>query len=350
MDECFLPMVHYKSGVNLIHNIVYNLGSNFNRLNYGGFLTAILERGDEMISVASIRIHGIHLAEMPFIATRHVYRRQGMCRRLLSAIEKALCSLSIEKLVIPAISELRETWTSVFGFNPMEGLNKQKIRNMNMVVFPGVDMLQKPLVEHQSTEESITEAEDLKTTEPKDDHTMDGMTNNVNERCLTGTDLKGSIVIRSPEAGKTNGESVAVESGSLPPHSCLDDPSKTTIENAPLTACHADTRFHDQLGVGPNNMDGRNLNTMNSTDSLFHSNVQTEQVTEHQSAVSGSTNPTNDAIQQSVVPLNWHTVSEVESKSPTVYHTGTSSASGIILHCASGGGAPEVIVLSNQAG
>ncbi|KAK8498900.1 hypothetical protein V6N12_044632 [Hibiscus sabdariffa] len=265
MDECFLPLVDHRSGINLIHNIVYNFWSNFTRLNYSGFYTAILERGDEIICAASIRIHGNLLAEMPFIGTRYAYRRQGMCRRFLCAIESALGSLNVEKLVIPAVPELRETWTSVFGFEPLETACKPKMRNMNMLVFPGVDMLQKPL-QTQVTEEQMTGEVSYKS----------------GEKCPVMFDLNVSAESLAPETDDRNDDLAAVESTMLLP----DDTLKYTADmiNLPEAATVSSYIPAPEEKV---EFDSQNIHSEEKTDESF---VKQNLDSEHEGSVKDSDN------------------------------------------------------------
>ncbi|CAM6045249.1 unnamed protein product [Sphagnum compactum] len=145
MQECFKPMIDPHTKVDIVAHVLYNRGSEVSRLNYCGFYTLILEKGDELISVATVRVHGAHLAEMPLIGTRFQYRRQGMCRRLMNALEQMLQMMGVQTLVLPAVPEMKEYWSGAFGFQPMEDALKRMLIELNLLVFPGTSILQKPL-------------------------------------------------------------------------------------------------------------------------------------------------------------------------------------------------------------
>ncbi|VFQ79189.1 unnamed protein product [Cuscuta campestris] len=147
MEESFLPMVDPITGIDMLPQVVYNWGSQLGRLNYSGFYTVVLEKDDILISVASIRIHGAKVAEMPLIATCSEYRRQGMCRRLMKCIEEMLKWLKVEKFVISAIPSLVEAWTVGFGFEHFEEDDKRSLSDINMMVFPKTVWLKKTIYE-----------------------------------------------------------------------------------------------------------------------------------------------------------------------------------------------------------
>ncbi|KAK7244189.1 hypothetical protein RIF29_39007 [Crotalaria pallida] len=163
MEECFLSMLDPRTGIHMIPQVLYNWGSNFARLNFLGFYTVVLEKQDVLISVASIRVHGTTVAEMPLIATCSQYRRQGMCRLLVRAIEEMLISFKVEKLVISAIPDLVDTWTKGFGFIPVDEIEKRRLKKNNLMVFPGTVLLEKPL--YQESTEGLCDLSTLATDE-----------------------------------------------------------------------------------------------------------------------------------------------------------------------------------------
>ncbi|WVZ89334.1 hypothetical protein U9M48_035755 [Paspalum notatum var. saurae] len=91
------------------------------------------------------RIHGTKVAEMPFAATLPAYRKQGMMRRLVDAVEQVLASVQVEKLVIPAVADLVDTWERSFSFRSIDPESREDLKRFSLVVITGTTLLQKPV-------------------------------------------------------------------------------------------------------------------------------------------------------------------------------------------------------------
>uniref|UniRef100_A0A2N9HPP2 N-acetyltransferase domain-containing protein n=1 Tax=Fagus sylvatica TaxID=28930 RepID=A0A2N9HPP2_FAGSY len=154
MHECFEPVKESRTRRDLVEDVIFSRGSELNRLNFRGFYTVLLERNDEMITVATVRIHGEKAAEIPLIGTRFPYRRLGMCRILMNELEKKLMELGVERLILPAVPSVLNTWTTSFLFTKMTDSERLQFLHYTFLDFQGTVMCQKLLTKIPPAETS----------------------------------------------------------------------------------------------------------------------------------------------------------------------------------------------------
>lgn len=56
-----------------------------------------------------------------------------------------LCRLRVKTLIIPAISDMLETWTKSFSFKPLEPSQREEVKNLSLMVFAETTLLQKSM-------------------------------------------------------------------------------------------------------------------------------------------------------------------------------------------------------------
>ncbi|KAI3689761.1 hypothetical protein L2E82_47728 [Cichorium intybus] len=106
LTACFEPIRDRHTRINMIRNVVYNCGSDYQRINFRRFFTGILEKSDEIIAVASIRT-----------------------------------------LVIPSSSETISVWNEKYGFNLLKEETKKELMKLNMLMFHDCLRMQKTIPE-----------------------------------------------------------------------------------------------------------------------------------------------------------------------------------------------------------
>ncbi|KAL2346477.1 hypothetical protein Fmac_000477 [Flemingia macrophylla] len=146
LHESFDQVIHPFTGRDMIEDVVLSRFSELNRLNCHGFYTVVLEKGEQVVSVATIRIFGKRVAEIPFVATRMQFRRQGMCGVMMSMIESMLTYLGVEEIVLPSSQNAIGTWTKTFGFGTMTLPVKSQLVDYVFLDFADIIMCHKVLV------------------------------------------------------------------------------------------------------------------------------------------------------------------------------------------------------------
>ncbi|CAJ1941953.1 unnamed protein product [Sphenostylis stenocarpa] len=172
MHECFEPSI---STLNFYEDVIFSRRSKLNRLNFQGFYTVLLEKNEEVVCVALVRIHGAKVAEVPLVGTRLHFRRHGFCHILMSGLEQnnnlvlqneamveddqivkhaftsqlplenLLMQLGVERVVLPSISSTLKTWTGSFGFSKMADFEKSQFMDYIFLDFENSIMCQKLL-------------------------------------------------------------------------------------------------------------------------------------------------------------------------------------------------------------
>ncbi|XP_065876876.1 uncharacterized protein [Euphorbia lathyris] len=152
MHECFEPVHDPHTKRDLLKDVVFNKRSKLNRLNFGGFYTIILQKADEFISVATVRVYGGKVAELPLVGTRYQYRRLGMCRILMNVLEKKLLEFGVERLVLPVVPSMLSTWIGSFGFSKLMESERLQLVDYTFLDFQDTVTCHKQLMKIPSAE------------------------------------------------------------------------------------------------------------------------------------------------------------------------------------------------------
>ena len=145
VEECFTPMIVEGHEKNLSVCMVKGENVVGTYYDYSNFRTLALLYKGEVVCMATVRVFGASLAEMPLIGTPKKYRNKGIARRLISVLDRMLYhELGVEHIILQALGEVRDLWAH-FGFAKCSPAQRKAWLKFRILSFQGCELLTKPL-------------------------------------------------------------------------------------------------------------------------------------------------------------------------------------------------------------
>uniref|UniRef100_A0A9I9EKT2 PHD finger transcription factor n=1 Tax=Cucumis melo TaxID=3656 RepID=A0A9I9EKT2_CUCME len=262
IHECFEPVREQHTRRDIVEDVLFSRRSELKRLNFQGFYTVLLERNDELVSVAAIRVYGEKVAEVPLVGTRFQYRRLGMCRILMNELEEKhditklrLRGMGVQRLVLPAVPSVLNAWTTSFGFSKMTDSERSEFLNYTFLDFQETVMCQKFLLKNTVVPSSLSDLyltilagkSDLHDAANKNKNSSDNICGSsvITELHPTahneGSILQEQVEISATNTSDNNSPSLVVNVGKLKNH--LQNNSTSHIEQYPTCSAGGFKRF-----------------------------------------------------------------------------------------------------------
>ncbi|KAG0622499.1 hypothetical protein M758_3G101300 [Ceratodon purpureus] len=141
---CSDPIRDASSGRDMIPFMVHS--RTFKDYDFNGIYCVVLKLNEKVVSTALVQIFGREVAEVPLVATSLDHQGQGLCKALMTTIERLLGVLNVERLILPAAKNAETVWVNKYGFSRMDDAQLKELRSkMRLMTFTGTNMLVKPI-------------------------------------------------------------------------------------------------------------------------------------------------------------------------------------------------------------
>ena len=138
LQEAFDPIIDPLTGIDLLPVMVQGRPFGEDNFQYVNVHSILLKYKGKPLASAIFRALGTVCIEIPLVATRMRFRRQGVCQLLIKAVSYEMSKLKIEKAILPSAKDTLVYWTEKQKFQVVPfGEKYMYLEAVKAIAFPG---------------------------------------------------------------------------------------------------------------------------------------------------------------------------------------------------------------------